>query len=475
MKKHFLGLGTGARRAVLLLALAGLGPAAHAQLFAPKTDYPTGAGPVGVALGDVNGDTRPDLVTANSGTNTNTVSVLLGTGAGVFGPKADYPTGLNPTSVALGDVNGDGRPDIVTANSDRNTNTVSVLLGAGAGVFGPKTDFPTGMQPASVVLGDVNGDGRPDIVTANSGSNSVSVLLNTGTGAFGPPTGFPIGGAGSSVALGDVNGDGRPDLAAVNNNIGTVSVLLGTGAGVFGPKTDYPTSATPFGVALGDVNGDGRPDIVTANVFTNSVSVLLGTGAGAFAPPTNSPAGAGALAVALGDVNGDGRPDIVTANGGFNTNAVSVLLGTGAGAFGPKTDYPAGSSTFSVALGDVNGDGRLDIVTANTSVNTVSVLLNVGTFLGARGGLAAAGGGLYPNPATPAGFTVLLPAGAGAAGAAVRLELVNTRGQVVRRQAAAVPAAGAGLAVEAAGLAAGVYALRLHVGGRVLTQRLVLQ
>ena len=486
MKKYFFGsgarrLGGGARRGVLrlapLLVLAGVAPV-HAQTFGPSTHYPTGGGPRSVALGDVNGDGRPDLITANSGTNT--ASVLLGTGAGAFGPPTDYPTGAGPVGVALGDVNGDGRPDLVTANY--NVNTVSVRLNTGAGAFGPKADYPTGAEPRSVALGDVNGDGRPDLVTANTNDSAgllgtVSVLLGTGAGAFGPKADYPTGDRPYRVALGDVNGDGRLDLVTANfgNGANTASVLLGTGTGAFGPKTDYATGGGTVGVALGDVNGDGRPDLVTANQRANplSVSVLLGTGTGAFGPKTDYPTGDGPNDVALGDVNGDGQLDVVTVSA-FPGTAV-VLLGTGGGAFAPPTRFTAGSLPYNGVLGDVNGDGRPDLVTADNGSSMVSVLLNTGTFLGARAGLAAAGGGLYPNPVTSAGFTVRLPAGAGAAGAEVRLELVNTRGQVVRRQVAAVPAAGAGLAVEAAGLPAGVYALRLHVGGRVLTQRLVLQ
>ncbi|GAB2710291.1 hypothetical protein GCM10011495_37870 [Hymenobacter frigidus] len=246
-------------------------------------------------------------------------------------------------------------------------------------------------------------------------------------------------------------------------------------AQTFGPRTDYPTGANPRNVALGDVNGDGRLDLVTANLnAAGTASVLLGTGAGTFGPKTDYPTGSHPYSLALGDVNGDGRLDLVTANvlGG----SISVLLGTGMGAFGPKTDYPTGTNPISLVLGDVNGDGRLDLVTANNGpgANTSSVLLNTSTLSGARPGLAAAGGALYPNPAR-AGFTVLVPARTGAPGAPVRAELVNTLGQVVHCGVAAVPAAGAGLAVDATGLPAGAYTLRLRVGATVLTQRVVLQ
>ena len=336
--------------------------------------------------------------------------------------------------------------------------------------FGSRTDYPAGSHPASAALGDVNGDGLLDLVTLSQANNAASVRLNTGAGAFGPFTDYFTGNSPRSAVLGDVNGDGLLDLVTANDSGSSLSVLLGVGAGTFGPKADYPTGVAPIGAALGDVNGDGRLDVVTAN-FTNTVSVLLNAGAGAFAPPADFATGATPVGVALGDVNGDGRLDVVTAN--FGVNTVSVVLNAGAGAFGPKTDYPTGARSAGVALGDVNGDGRPDLVTANDS-GTASVLLNAPTLSGARAGLSAAGGGLYPNPAR-ARFTVRLPAGAGPPGTLVRAELINAVGQVVRRQEGAVPAAGDDWAVDAAGLPAGAYTLRLLVGATVLAQRVVLQ
>ena len=371
--KRAAGLG---RCAALLLALAGLVPAALGQTFSPKTDYPTGAGPFSVALADVNGDGRPDLVTTNR--DANTASVRLNAGAGVFSPKTDYPTGAGPLSVALADLNGDGRLDLVTANFF--ANTASVLLGTGAGTFGPKTDYPAGTGSLSVALADVNGDGRPDLATANAFANTASVLLGTGAGVFGPKTDYPTGAAPYGVALADVNGDGRPDLVTVNTDANTASVRLNAGAGVFGAKTDYPTGVGPFSAALADVNGDGRPDLVTANYQDDTASVLLNAGAGVFGPKTDYPIGAAPYKAVLVDVNGDGRLDLVAAANA--AASASVLLGTGTGAFGAKTAYPTGGGPSSVALADVNGDGRPDLATANYQDNTASVLLNTTTFLG---------------------------------------------------------------------------------------------
>jgi len=398
--------------------------------FGVKTDYGTGLYPTRVAIGDLNGDGKPDLATAN--TYSSTVSVLLGNGDGSFGAKTDYGTGSNPNSVAIGDLNGDGKPDLATANN--LVSTVSVLLGNGDGSFGAKTDYVTGTYPISVAIGDLNGDGEPDLVTANPGqvgedfsNNTVSVLIGNGDGSFGAKTDYPTGLSPYKVVIGDLNGDGKPDLATANvfrshhdepqYRSHTVSVLLGTGYGSFGARTDYETGPEPYSLAIGDLNIDGKPDLAVAE--TNGVSVLLGNGDGSFQVPDYAAGpGSGFVAIgdlnidgkpdlvtagtvllgngdgsfggridhaagvpAIGDLNGDGKPDLATANG-YSPNTVSVLLGNGDGTFGVKTDYGTGGPSSSVAIGDLNGDGKPDLATANYGLGfntgTVSVLLGNG-------------------------------------------------------------------------------------------------
>src|SRR6267143_783252 len=187
--------------------------------------------PVFVAVGDLNGDRTPDLVVANSFA---AVSVLLGNGDGTFGANTDLPIG-GATSVAIADLNADGKLDLAVTGS----SSVSVLLGNGDGTFGAKTDFTTGPGPASVAIGDLNADGKLDLAVANYSSTSVSVLLGNGDGTFGPKTDFATGPFPVSVAIGDLNADGKLDLAVANLNSSTVSVLLGNGDGTFGAKTDF--------------------------------------------------------------------------------------------------------------------------------------------------------------------------------------------------------------------------------------------
>src|SRR5437870_5290133 len=242
--------------------------------------------------------------------------------------------------------------------------------------FNPAVSFPTGALPITVGIADVNGDGRPDLLTVNTGANTVSVLLGNGAGSFGPKTDFATGAVPHGLAIADLDGDRNPDLVVANTGANTVSVLLGTGTGTFAPAMDFPTGAAPFFVAVGDLNRDGIPDLVVVNVGADTVSVLLGLGDGTFGPKTDFTTGAVARSVAIGDVNEDGILDLVVAN--FGSNTISVLLGTGTGSFAAKTDLATGPGTgpFSVAIGDLNGNGQRDLAVANVNANTVSVFLN---------------------------------------------------------------------------------------------------
>jgi hypothetical protein len=356
--------------AIVLGASLASAQAAPTFQFGAKTDYATGAKPQAVAVGDLNGDGKLDLVVAN--TEANTVSVLLGKGAGTFATKVDYPTGEAPTAVAIADVNGDKKPDLIVANSA--TGNVSVLLGKGDGTFEPKVDYQTGTKPQSVAVGDLNGDGKSDLVVANTEAGTVSVLLGKGDGTFEPKVDYPTGTAPTSVAIGDFNGGKKLDLVTANSTAGTVSVLLGKGDGTFEPKADYATGTKPQSVAVGDLNGDGKSDLAVANNGSSSVSVLLGKGDGTFATKADYPTGTAPTSVAVGDLNADGKPDLVVTNS--TAEAVSVLVGKGDGTFAAKQDFTTGKGPQSVAVGDLNGDGKPDLVVANTEANTVSVLLN---------------------------------------------------------------------------------------------------
>jgi hypothetical protein len=380
------------RNKLLLVALCvsvGLGGFAVQALgsFGKPKNYAVGSYPDSVAIGDFNGDGKRDLAVANSGSKN--VSVLLGNGAGSFGKPRNFAAGAGQTSVAIGDFNGDGNPDLAVTNSgssNSGSGNVSVLLGNGAGRFGTPRNFVVGRLPASVAIGDLNRDGNPDLAVANRGSSSisVSVLLGNGDGTFGAARNFALNSGPTSVAIGDFNGDGNPDLALARRAY-VVSVLLGNGDGTFGAKTDFGVGLGPSSVAIEDLNGDGNPDLAVAASGSykqqpGTVSILLGNGAGNFGAATKFAAGFYPYSIAVRDLNRDNKPDLAVSNAtvGSGFGHVSILIGNGAGSFAAPKHLQVGLQPLSVAIGNLNAGSYPDLAVANASSNNVAVLLNGG-------------------------------------------------------------------------------------------------
>ncbi|MEG4535342.1 DUF4347 domain-containing protein, partial [Microcoleus sp. D2_18a_D3] len=219
--------------------------------FANAVQFSTGNRPYSISIGDINGDGKLDLAIANY--NGNNASILLNTTATgaatpTFAPQVEFPTGFRPFSVSIGDINLDGKPDLAVANV--NSNSASILLnttatGAATPTFAPQVEFPTGFRPFSVSIGDINLDGKPDLAVANVNSNSASILLNTtATGAatptFATKVDFPTGTSPRSLSIGDINGDGKPDLAVANTGSNTASILLN-----YTPTVSIAAGTTP--------------------------------------------------------------------------------------------------------------------------------------------------------------------------------------------------------------------------------------
>ena len=269
--------------------------------------------------------------------------------------------------VVIGDLNGDGIPDVVISNY--GGATISVFLGNGDGTFPAHVDYPAGTLPFGMALGDLNGDGIPDIAVASHNSSAVNVLLGNGDGTFQASQSYATAGISQYVAIADFNGDGILDLVTCTSGAGSLSVLLGNGNGTFQAQHAFGTNSSTYGLAVADFNHDGLPDVVVSNNTRNTVSVFLGNGDGTFQAQSNYAAGTNPTTIAVGDLNADGNPDLVVGN--FGGSAISVLLGNADGTFQAKTDYAGSSSPWGVAVADVNGDGILDVVATSPSSEAI--------------------------------------------------------------------------------------------------------
>ena len=357
-----------------------------------RASFGTGVEPSALATGDFNADGKLDLVVTNR--SDNTLSVLLGKPDGTFGPKVDYPTGVNPGSVVVADFDGDGNLDVAITNENCiplslprgpicGAGTISILFGNGDGTFQPHTDYATGTRPLSVVVSDFNGDGKLDLAVANNVDSTVSIFLGNGDGTFRTRVDYATTANPTSLIAADFNGDSKLDLAVGSE--GSLSVLLGIGDGTFQPHAEFPGGAS---LVAADFNGDGRVDIAAAG---DVLYILLGNGSGSFAVAASYPSSINATLLSA-DFNGDGKPDIAYLEG----DAVSMLLGNGDGTFQPRATYGAGLQSSGVVTGDFNGDGLLDLAfsdkcpfacsssSGSYGPGAVTVLLGLpgGTFVG---------------------------------------------------------------------------------------------
>ena len=394
--------------------VAAVGP--DTPLFLPAVAYDSGGfDAASVAVADVNGDGKLDIIVANQcGNSSNcfyylfgfdgTVAVLLGNGDGTFQPPLAYASGgETPVSVAVADVNGDGKPDIIVANKcasgtncNSGTGSVGILLGNGDGTFQAAATYNSGgVFAVSLALADFNGDGKTDLAVAHSAgadnsccnSPALGVLLGNGDGTFQPAIMYGKGGE-TSVAVGDVNGDRSQDLVVTSfadPGVDGVEIFLGNGNGTFQAPVVYDTGAPfPYRVAIADLNGDGKLDLVVDHTVSDArldslLGILLGRGDGTFQAPVIYDSGVNpAVSVAVSDVDRDGRPDLLVAG----DSGLGVLLGNSDGTFQPALTYGSGGQlATSVLAADVNGDGKPDLVAGNVyasnSLNgAVGVLLN---------------------------------------------------------------------------------------------------
>ncbi|MCA6380660.1 MAG: VCBS repeat-containing protein [Cytophagales bacterium] len=352
--------------------------------YAAKVDFATGSDPSSASIGDLDEDGKADLAVANA--SSNTVSVFRNTGsAGTisYATKVDFATGISPLSVSIGDLDGDGKADLAVAN--KGSNTVSVFRNTGsAGTisYAAKVDFAADEGSYSVSIGDLDGDGKADLAVANYNSNTVSVFRNTGsvgTISYAAKVDFATGTNPASVSIGDLDGDGKADLAVANQISNTVSVFRNTGsAGTisYAAKVDFTTGSAPISVSIGDLDGDGKADLAVANYNSNTVSVFRNTGSAgtiSYAAKVDFATGSGPYSVSIGDLDGDGKADLAVANASSNT--VSVIRNNPV--FPQTITFPAlsnktfGDAPFTLSA-TASSSLTVSYASSNTSVATVS-------------------------------------------------------------------------------------------------------
>jgi hypothetical protein len=332
-----------------------------------------------VAVSDLNKDGKADVIVVNSGPfSASSVGVLLGNGDGTFQSAASYPVFRGGDAVAVRDLNGDGWPDIVVGiNDGAGVPSLLVLLNNGDASFQSAVAYASaGIDIRSVAIADVNGDGKLDVVALDQADatfthSEIAVLLGNGDGTLQSAVKNELtGGAGTnalSLAAADLNRDGRPDLVVTDFDTKlskpVIYVLLNRGDGTLASPVPYSTGALGTSLVLGDVNHDGKLDaIISCN--TGQVGVLFGDGNGAFGTAALYPSGYPS-SVAIGDFNGDGVADLAVAESG-STGKLAVFLNNGHGAFGTPVIYGTGGrSANGVAAANLNHDGKPDLVVAD--------------------------------------------------------------------------------------------------------------
>jgi len=371
-----------------------------ASSLSTRTDYATGTTTRTVIFSDLDDDGKADMIATNVGSGDISVFRNLSLpGLPLFATKLEFAAGVGTSGISTGDLNGDGKLDIVVSNY--NSMDISIFINTTVGstiTFATRVDIatwdvmpPSGfINPLGVVIHDMNGDGKPDIAIANYSTSSVALFRNTTVGAT-PTFVRQIHNTGLTgpreLAVGDMNADGKADMV-VSDEIGNRILVYRNNSPAGGAFTfDVPVTATtgnaPRVVALGDLDGDGKQDIAVVNTSSNSVSVFRNTSASgtiSISPKTDYTAGTSPREIALADLDGDGRPEMAASS---NTASSARLTGfrntsvPGTISFAPMVSFPAGNNALGVALHDVDNDGKVDAAVTSNSTGTVGVYRNL--------------------------------------------------------------------------------------------------
>ncbi len=369
----------------------------------PSTSYNVGIGPVALTAADFRNVGLLDLAVVNE--IDNTLTILANQGSGTFLASAGSPISLGAArtsapaiapAIASAVLTSSGFHDLLV--TDPVSNTVQVLISNGDDTFNQATGSPisVGNEPSSLVIGDFNGDGHQDFAVTNFKDNTFSLFLGNGDGTFnqaaGSPFALPTTATGPiAMTSADFNSDGNLDLAIVNQTTNNVTVLLGTGNATFtlAPSSPFAVGNSPVAIASADLNNDSHPDLVVVNTSDNTASVLLGNGDGTFTAATNSPLATGQspTAVTISDFNGDGVPDIAVTDP--QTDSMSVYLGLGQGLFNTPAELPVGTNPTAILSANLAAASLPDVAVTDDpsgSAGQVTVILTPASLFSGSGG-----------------------------------------------------------------------------------------
>jgi uncharacterized protein (TIGR02145 family) len=362
--------------------------------FSVKTDFITGANPYYLTIGDIDIDGKPDLAVSNFNGNSISLFRNISSpgiiNSGSFSDKVDFNTGTNPYGIVIKDINSDRKPELIVANSASNNisvfqnNSTAGLINSSS--LAGKTDFASGTVPYGISAGDLDSDGNPDLAVANYNSNTISVLRNSGftgdinTGSFAASIDFTTGSGPFSISIGDIDGNGKPDMAVTNTLSNTISVLsnkstLGSiTSASFADKIDISSGIFPLGIAVADIDLDYKPDLIFSNSGSANISitrnllkitVLTAPVVGVITQPTCT---VSTGSIALSGLPSTGTWTLTRSPGGTTTQ--------GTGTSTTINDLSAGSYTYTVtdASGETSASSSVIIINAQPSTPTTPII-----------------------------------------------------------------------------------------------------
>jgi len=357
---------------IILLTL----PALVLADFGAGTNIGTGVCYSSIVLGDIDNDGDLDLIVTGQDVNYKIrLDKYINTGADSFIKYTNFGTGVNDSSIALGDIDNDGDLDLIVTGYDGSVRRLDKYINDGSGNFTGPVSFGTGVNTSSIALGDIDNDGDLDlIVTGYDGSSRrLDKYINDGSGIFTKYTNWGTGVNLSSIVLGDIDNDGDLDLivAGYDGSSGRLDKYINIGSGNF-TKTNIGVGVQRASIALGDIDNDGDLDLIVTGSGGSSdrLDKYINDGAGSFSVLTNFGTGVWYSSIALGDINNDGYLDLIVTGKDFNVNPrLDKYINNGTGNFTKYTNWGTEVYWSSIALGDINNDGDLDLIVSGIKTN----------------------------------------------------------------------------------------------------------